>query len=83
MNFFQADIMVGIVSFDKCIVIVIFSLKFWLKYFCKTVSIICCGCFLSSKYSFNSFNWFFLLLVTILLIRFANDINIVFFMCGG
>ena len=29
--------MVGIVGSDKCNAIAIASLKFWLKYFCKTV----------------------------------------------
>ena len=37
MEFFKINIMVGIVGSDKCNAIVIFSLKFWLKYFCKTV----------------------------------------------
>ena len=37
MEFFQIDIMVGIVGSNKCNAIVIFRLKFWLKYFCKTV----------------------------------------------
>ena len=58
-------------------------LKFWLKYFCKTVIYNCGRCFLSSKFSFNSFNRFSLLLVTILTICFADDIDILFFVCGG
>ena len=37
MELFQFNIMVGIVGSDKCNAIVTFSLKFWLKYFCKTV----------------------------------------------
>ena len=37
---------------------------------------ICCGCFISSKCFFSSFNQFSLLLVTILTIRFANDSDI-------
>ena len=35
MEFFEINI-VGIVGSDKCNVIVIFSLKFWLEYFYKT-----------------------------------------------
>ena len=37
MEFFQINIMVGIVGSDKCNAIVIFSLNFWLKYFYKAV----------------------------------------------
>ena len=37
MELFQVNIMVGIGASDKCNVAVIFSLKLWLKYFCKTV----------------------------------------------
>ena len=37
MEFFQINIMVGIAGSDKRNVIVIFSLKFWLKYFWKTL----------------------------------------------
>ena len=51
--------------------------------FVKLYSMICCGCFISSKCSFSSFNRFPLLLVTILTIRFANDSDILFFVCGG
>ena len=37
MEFFKINVVVGIVGFDKCNATVIFSLKFWPKYFCKTV----------------------------------------------
>ena len=33
IEFFQINLMVGVVGFDKCNAIVIFSLKFRLKYF--------------------------------------------------
>ena len=36
-DFFQIKFLVEIVGYDKYNLIVIFSLKFWLKYFCKTV----------------------------------------------
>ena len=35
MELFQFKIVVEIVRFDKCNVIVIFNLKFWLKYLCQ------------------------------------------------
>ena len=37
MEFFKINIVVGIVGSDKCNAIVVFSLKFWLKCFIKTV----------------------------------------------
>ena len=37
MEFFQINIMVGIVGSNKCNAIVISSSNYWLKYFCKTV----------------------------------------------
>ena len=75
--------MVGIVGSHKCYTIVISSLKFWVKYFCKTVVYDMLGCFLSSKCSFSSFYRFSLLFVTILPIRFGNDSDKFFFLCGG
>ena len=38
----------------------------------------CCECFISSQCYFSSFNRFYLLLVTILTIGFANDSDIYF-----
>ena len=36
MVFFQINIQIKIVGSDKCNAIVIFGLKLWLNYFCKT-----------------------------------------------
>ena len=82
MKFFQINIMFGVVGSDKCNVNVIFSLKCWLKYLCKTVIYFMLWMF-SIKCFFDSFYQFPLLLVTILTIRFADDNNILFFVCGG
>ena len=40
MEFFQINIMVGIVGSDRCNVAVIFHLTFWLKYCHKTVIVV-------------------------------------------
>ena len=37
MEFFQINIMVGLVGSDICNDIIIFNLKLWRKYFCKIV----------------------------------------------
>ena len=71
--------MVGIVGSGKYNAIVISVWNFGWNTFVKLKSMICCGCFLSSKCSFSFFSQFSLLFVTILTISFANDSNILFF----
>ena len=83
MKFFKINIVFGIVGSDKCNAIVISSLKLRLKCFCKTVVYDMMWMFCISKCYFSSFNPFFLLLVTVLTTRFANDSDILFFVCGG
>ena len=81
-NFFQINIMVGTVGSDKCNAVFFFSLKLWLKYFCKTLWYAVDVLYQVNKYSVSSFNRFSLLFVTILTIHFANDSDILFFVCG-
>ena len=69
---FQINIMFEIVG-SMNVMLSLFSVwNFGWNILAKLWSMICCGCFLSSKNSFSFFNRFSLLLVTILTIRFAK-----------
>ena len=76
--------MVGIVGSDKCNAIAIASLKILAEIFLQNCYLwYALDLFYQVYGSFSSFNRFSLLFFTILTISFANDSDILFFVCSG
>ena len=75
---YSFKILIRISRSDKSNVVIIFSLKLWLKCICRTV-IMSPACCLSRGSSFNSFSRLTFLLVTITSMSFANDSDILLF----